>query len=171
LDLPEIAMTHYRTLVSSAVLASSLGFIAAPAIAMPPDCVAQEARGPFPEYRGERLEQHHKSLLAILKLTPAQEPAWKKLLEAERPQPRLDPAKAEDLAKLTMPERADKMLELMKEQQLQLTQHAAALKEFYATLTPEQKKGFDGYHAGLLDGKRRPQMPHPLAPEKAAPKP
>jgi Spy/CpxP family protein refolding chaperone len=164
-------MTRYRTLFSSALLASSLGIVAVPAVAMPPDCVAQPARGPFSEYHSERLEQHHKSLLAILKLTPAQEPAWNKLLEAERPQPRLEPAKAEDLAKLTTPERADRMLELMKAQEQHLSQHAAALKEFYATLTPEQRKGFDAYHSGLLDGKRRPRMAPPLPPEKAPQKP
>lgn len=167
-------MIRCRTLVSSALLASSLGLVALPVVAAPHDCGPQEARGAFWEHRAEAIDLHHKKLLEALKLTTAQEAGWKKLLDAEHPQSRMAPGKVEDWSKLTTPERADRMLERTKEQQLQQTGHAMALKEFYATLTPEQKKVFDEHHSGPQAGKpRKPgkPVPPPAPPAKAPPKP
>ncbi|MDE2442508.1 MAG: Spy/CpxP family protein refolding chaperone, partial [Betaproteobacteria bacterium] len=48
-----------------------------------------------------------------------------------------------EIAKLTAPERADKMLEIQKQHQEAMSKHVAAMKDFYAQLTPEQKKVFD----------------------------
>ena len=100
-----------------------------------------------------RMEKYHEQHLAKLhdklKLTAQQEPAWKKFA-AQPPvfdgTNRPDPAEME---KLNAPQRLEKGLEHMKAMEAKLTDHLAALKEFYAVLTPEQQKIFDD------------QMPHP----------
>ena len=81
-----------------------------------------------------------------LKLSAAQEPAWKTFTDAitsgaipTRP----DRAAME---KMTAPERMEKMLAFSKERQVRMESHLAALKTFYATLTSEQKKIVDASH-------------------------
>lgn len=140
-------MTGYRILVSSILLASSLGVVAAPPVAGPPNCGPMGPRGENWEHRAGSIEMHHQKLHAALKLKPEQEGAWKKLMDSEPAMAKARPAISEDWSKLTTPERADKMLERMKEHQAQQTVHVAALKEFYAVLTPEQKKTFDDFHS------------------------
>jgi protein CpxP len=101
----------------------------------------------------ERMEKFHEQHLAKvhdkLKLTAQQETAWKKFT-AVNPMAdkslRPDPAEME---KLNAPQRLEKGLEHMKAMEAKMTEHLAALKEFYAVLTPEQQKIFDD------------QMPHP----------
>ncbi len=97
-----------------------------------------------------RMEQRQKALKAQLKLSTDQEPAWTAFAAAH--QPRSDMMKGRqaamaDLAKLTTPERLDKMKELraqrMSEMTVAMDQRAEATKTFYAVLTPEQKKVFD----------------------------
>jgi Spy/CpxP family protein refolding chaperone len=87
--------------------------------------------------------QHLAKLHDKLKLTAQQEGAWKKFAAASTPpnkEARPDPA---ELDKLTAPQRLEKGLEHMKAMETKLGEHLAALKEFYATLTPEQQKTFD----------------------------
>ncbi len=88
-------------------------------------------------------EQHMAKLHDKLKLTAQQEPAWKKFT-AVNPMAdkslRPDPAEME---KLNAPQRLEKGLEHMKTMEAKMTEHLAALKEFYAVLTPEQQKIFD----------------------------
>jgi Spy/CpxP family protein refolding chaperone len=88
-------------------------------------------------------EQHLATLHDKLKLTAQQEPAWKKFT-ANNPMAdksaRPDPA---EMAKLNAPQRLEKGLEHMKVMETKMTEHLAALKEFYAVLTPEQQKTFD----------------------------
>ena len=88
-------------------------------------------------------EQHMAKLHDKLKLTAQQEPAWKKFT-AVNPMAgksmRPDPA---EMDKLNAPQRLEKGLEHMKAMEAKMTEHLAALKEFYAVLTPEQQKIFD----------------------------
>jgi Spy/CpxP family protein refolding chaperone len=88
-------------------------------------------------------EQHLAKVHDKLKLTAQQEPAWKKFA-ANNPMAdkslRPDPA---EMAKLNAPQRLEKGLEHMKAMEAKMTEHLAALKEFYAVLTPEQQKIFD----------------------------
>lgn len=147
-------MTTCRTLVSSVVLAASIGFAVAPVAAMPRDCGPRGNSGEFMEYRADYMAQHQKKLHAALKLTADQEAAWAKLTATAQPMAKGGPAMSDDWAKLTTPERADRMLERMKMRQAQQTEHVAALKEFYAVLTAEQKKVFDDFHANMRDGMR-----------------
>ena len=87
-------------------------------------------------------EKHLATLHDKLKLTAQQEPAWQKFAaikpaeSANRP----DPA---EMQKLNAPQRMEKGLEHMKSMEAKMTEHLAALKEFYAVLTPEQQKTFD----------------------------
>lgn len=103
--------------------------------------------GPMTGRNAERMEKMHEQHLATLhdklKLTAQQETAWKKFAankpmfdKANRP----DPA---EMQKLNAPQRMEKGMEHMKAMETKMTEHLAALKEFYAVLTPEQQKIFD----------------------------
>jgi Spy/CpxP family protein refolding chaperone len=164
-------MTRYRTLVSSLLLASSLGFVAAPALAAKQGCGPKGAPGEMMEHHGKHMEQHHKKLHAALKLTSEQEGAWTKLMASEHPMTKAEPMKHEDMAALTTPERADKMLERMKEHQTHQVEHVAALKEFYAVLTPEQQKVFDDFHSAPRTGMHAKRKHHATEPAKPTQKP
>ena len=116
-----------------------------------------------------RMAKHQAELKAALKITAAQEAAWTKFTAAMMP-----PADSmtkrptrEEMAKLTTPERIDKMKALRAEHHTAMNaamdKRADAIKTFYATLTPEQKKVFDdqsmrsghgkGDRKGQRDGK------------------
>lgn len=110
--------------------------------------------GPGPGYgmhggrmNTERMERMHEQNLAALhdklKLTAQQETAWKKFAAIKPiadPGLRPDPA---EMDKLNAPQRLEKGLEHMRAMEARMTEHLAALKEFYAVLKPEQQKIFD----------------------------
>jgi len=113
-----------------------------------------------------KMAEHHKEHLAALKaklkLTSAQEGAWTTFTTATQP-PAHTKADREalhaEMSKLTTPERIDKMQTLKTQRDTEMTQHANAVKAFYAQLTPEQQKVFDseslhhhGQHSGAHDG-------------------
>lgn len=88
--------------------------------------------------------QQHAELKAALKLTPAQETAWTAFM-ASMPQPssahsRLD---RDEWARLTTPQRIEKMEALHNERQAASAQRLDGIKRFYAVLTPEQQAIFD----------------------------
>jgi len=105
-----------------------------------------------------RVDQRNATLKAELKITAAQEAAWTAYTEAMKPgaakaeHQRPDPA---ELAKLTTPERLDKMQALraqhMGEMSVAMDKHVQATKALYAELSPEQQKVFD---AATLPGQR-----------------
>lgn len=97
------------------------------------------------------MAKHQKELHDKLKLTAAQEPAWKTFTDAIAPGDM--PARPDRAAmeKLSAPERMEKMLTLSKERQGKMEGHLAALKTFYATLTPEQKKVLDTTYGRMQD--------------------
>ena len=117
-------------------------------------------RGGMMGMNPERMEKMHEQHLATLhdklKLTAQQEPAWKKFAAVK---PMADPANRpnpDEMAKLNAPQRMEKGLEHMKAMEAKMTEHLAALKEFYAVLTPEQQKIFDEQMPGFGDrGGRR----------------
>ena len=99
-----------------------------------------------------RMAKHKAELHDKLKLTAAQEPAWKTFTDAMMPEAmptRLDRAAME---KMTAPERMEKMLAMSKEREGKMETRLAALKTFYAALTPEQKKILDSSHARMGHG-------------------
>lgn len=95
------------------------------------------------------MNKRHAALKARLKLTPEQEPAWKAFAESHKAPAKQHDRQAmmADLAKLSTPERIDKMKELrtqhMSEMTAAMDQRGAATKTFYAALTAEQQKIFD----------------------------
>ncbi len=103
-------------------------------------------------------------LKAQLKLTPAQEGAWT-AYTASTQRPAYARPSAEqraEFAKLTTPERIDKMRALrnqrMTEMSAAMDKRDEATKTFYAALTADQKKVFDNQRMGP-DG-RRPGKHH-----------
>jgi Spy/CpxP family protein refolding chaperone len=146
-------MISYRKVIQSILIAAGIGaFAAGPAMA---DHGCGHMGG-HAEQHVKMMEQHHAQLHDALKLTAEQEPAWKKLMDSEQPRPALSGGQPEDWAKLNAPERAEKMLELSKARQVQMTEHVTALKALYAVLSPEQQKTFEDFHAahqGRMSGK------------------
>lgn len=96
-----------------------------------------------------------------LKLSAAQEPAWKAFRDsitndmAEMAKNRPDPAALRDKP---APERMAAMLERAKTHQAQMEKHLVDLRKFYDQLTPEQKKTFDAHGMmGPYGGMRGPR--------------
>lgn len=98
-----------------------------------------------PEKMQAYMDKRHAALKATLKITAAQEGAWTTFTTAMKP-PAAPMGKGMDrdsMAKLTTPERIDKMQAMQTERHAAMEQRAQATKAFYATLTDAQKKVFD----------------------------
>jgi Spy/CpxP family protein refolding chaperone len=100
-----------------------------------------------------RIAQHQAEMKALLKITPAQEPAWSRYTAAMQPPAHAAPPTREQRAeidKLPTPERIDKMRALrtqrMAEMNAAMDKRDEATKALYAALTPEQQKTFDSKH-------------------------
>lgn len=93
----------------------------------------------FKEHMAKRQAELHDKL----KLTPAQEPAWKTFAASMTPPERGKRPDRAEWDKLTAPERMEKMLANMKEHEAKMAARLAAMKTFYAVLTPEQQKVFN----------------------------
>jgi hypothetical protein len=101
------------------------------------------------EQRMERMRAHRAQRLAALKeklkLSPAQDGAWKSYASAQQPtrpagQARPDRAA---IAKMTTPQRLDMMQARQAERSAMFTKRVEATRSFYAALSPEQQKTFD----------------------------
>ncbi len=107
--------------------------------------------------------KRHADLKAKLKLAPEQEEAWNRFTQAMKPPARPDTKRPDpaEMAKLSTPERIDRMRALRKERMdamnTAMDQRDEAIKTFYATLNPEQKKTFDAEHARM--GQQHAQHP------------
>jgi Spy/CpxP family protein refolding chaperone len=108
------------------------------------------------QHKTDKMAKHQADLKAALKLTAAQEPAWAAFTGTMKA-----PAATaknctshEEMAKLTTPQRMEKMQAMKGVHDAQMTQRMEATKTFYAALTPEQQKVFDekshgkGGHSG-----------------------
>lgn len=101
------------------------------------------------------MAKHHAELKAKLKITAEQEGAWTTFTTAMKPPAKMDhkhPDRAE-MDKLTTPERIDKMRALraqhMADMNTAMDKRDDATKAFYAVLSADQKKIFDGLHARM----------------------
>lgn len=158
-----------------AVLAAMLATSALAALAQPagpgPGPGAGPGGGPGmqqqdPERRArmqERMKDHMArraaELKAKLKLTAEQEGSWTAYLAAMKPPANPPVPKREDIAKLSTPERLDKMRELRKQREAEFDKRDAATRSFYNGLNAEQKKVFDDntgrpFHEGRQWGQR-----------------
>jgi len=97
------------------------------------------------------------SLKSELKITAAQESAWKSFadqtkLQAEAMQALMSTAQSS--AQASAPERLEARNQVMKKRQEQMEKGAAAFKDLYAVLSPEQKKLADqGLGLGMMGGR------------------
>lgn len=141
---------HFKPAVLATLLATS-------ALAV----LAQAAGGPTPQdgpgmqqsepehraHRHERMKAHMAKraaeLKADLKLTPEQESSWNAYLATMKPSAPPARPKREDIAKLSTPERLDKMREMRQQREAEFDKRDAATRSFYAGLSPEQQKTFD----------------------------
>ncbi|WP_395349559.1 Spy/CpxP family protein refolding chaperone [Variovorax sp. UC122_21] len=151
-------------LLGSAALASSGAFAQTPSptTAAPTAAVAQadgtapqrkahaEHKRMDPAKRLERMQEHRAKRLAALKdklkLNASQESAWSSYTSATQPPgPRPDGQRMTraDFAKLTTPQRIERMQARQAERSAMFAKRADATKSFYAALTPEQQKTFD----------------------------
>lgn len=141
-------------LLATVGLAASAQTPPPPAPATPPAATADKAAPPHARH-GERMGRHDPAkmqermakraadLKAKLKLTPAQEPAWTTFtanMQPPAPHARMERG---DMAKLTTPERIDKMRAMRAQRAAEMDKRGDAAKTFYAALTPEQQKVFD----------------------------
>lgn len=102
-----------------------------------------------------RMEQQQASLRDALKLTPAQEGAWKTYQEKTREvhaQAGRGMLSRDELEKLTTPERMERMYDAAKQRVVVMEKHVQAVKEFYGSLNAQQKKTFDQMNAVVMRG-------------------
>ena len=97
-----------------------------------------------PEKKREHMQRRQAALHDQLKLTPAQEPAWKTYVAGVTPTDRekrwSDRAAME---RMSAPERLEKHIAMNKERDARMVSRLSALKTFYAVLTPEQQQVFN----------------------------
>jgi hypothetical protein len=98
------------------------------------------------------MDKRHAALKTQLKITAAQETAWTSFMDSHKMPAGMmgkQPPAMADMAKLTTPERIDKMKEMRAQHMAEMTaamdKRAEATKTFYAVLTPEQQKTFDAH--------------------------
>ena len=151
---------EFRTIVLTGLLATA-GFGSAfaqtqtaPATQNAPTVAPQAGpRGPAgpegrfdPAKREARMQKHFAEMKAKLRITPEQEGNWNTFVNSMRPPEggmrgqRPDPA---EFARLSTPQRIDKMREMRARHQAQADARGESVKAFYATLTPAQQQTFD----------------------------
>jgi protein CpxP len=91
----------------------------------------------------DRMARGQAELHDKLKLNATQEAAWKTFIADAAPKPMGKRPDRAEFAKLSAPERMERMLGMMKEREAHMATRLASLKTFYATLTPEQQKVFN----------------------------
>ena len=144
-------------LIASAAFACSTGFAqgTSPAATTPTQAATADAKAAqHPrmdrQQRLERMQAKRAQRLAELKqklrLDASQEGAWNSFAAAQqRPARSPEQARAEraEFAKLTTPQRLERMQARQAERSARFTQRIEATRNFYATLSPEQQKTFD----------------------------
>jgi len=152
------------TALSFTALAQNVGAPAQPA----PTTSAAKPQAQSPRHdpqrhaqRMERMQQrvaeHQSRLKDSLQLRPEQETAWNDFLAKTKPAAR--PASGErlsraDWAKLSTPQRLDRLDAMKAERDRQMSQRHDAIRQFYAQLTPPQQKAFDAQRGMGIGGAR-----------------
>jgi len=100
--------------------------------------------------RHVRMQQHRAERQAklrdSLKLNAQQQPAWDAFVASQAPGKKGERAGRPDRAawaSLSAPQRMEKQIAMQKQRTVQMEARLAALNNFYAVLTPEQRKTFD----------------------------
>jgi protein CpxP len=148
LSRKDINMLNIKKACIGGLLALTIGSTALGAFADAP-APGLHHRGPTPEMMAKfkaKMEKRQEAFHAKLKLTSAQEPAWKTFIASAKPPQRNPAAQRPDRdawEKLSTPERMEKHLAGMQARQQFETARLNDVKTFYAVLTPAQKKTFD----------------------------
>jgi hypothetical protein len=171
--IPSRKSLLWAGLLASATFASSGAFAQAPLTAPPPPAAAAQPGAQAPAKpqlkradraeRFERMQAHRAQRLTELKeklkLTPAQEGAWTSFTTVQQPPARPEAGQREarraEFAKLTTPQRLDRMQARQAERSAMFAKRADATRSFYAALTPEQQKTFDAESMARFDHRGR----------------
>lgn len=158
--------------LSAAVCLSGAAFAQEPPPGAPPPPAG--GQGQWADHMREHAEHRAKALHDILNIRPDQESAFQTFMASMAPQPGEDGMHQhhdmDEMQSLTTPERLDRMAARMADRQAKFQQHAAAIKAFYAVLSPEQQRAFDAlpglmgmgmHHHDGHDGPGRPGDQHP----------
>ena len=140
-------MTKLRKLILAGLATAGLGLAAGTVSAHPDAC---SHAGFNKEKFMEHMQKREARLHDQLKLSAAQEPAWKAFTAKVKPAPGEMP-NHEERADLKAPERMERMVERMQQRAGRMTERVAAVKEFYAVLTPAQQNVFD---ANFMAGRK-----------------
>ena len=144
-----------KSILVAACIVGGLGFVGT-AMAYGPETGGQ-GHGMMGEHGSrdsakmqQRMGKHLAELKAKLKLTADQEGAWTAFTGSMQPPAGKGPKSRDEakkmhdeMQKLTTPERIDRMKAMQAERQGHMEKMGAAVKTFYAALTPEQRKVFD----------------------------
>jgi len=139
-------------LLISATLLTGLGAMAQTAPATETAGAGMRASGPMQKMHdmmAKRHVKHLEELKASLKLKPEQEAQWTTFAASMKPH-NPEQNHMADMAKLTTPERIDKMAAMKSQHDAEMQKHGDAAKTFYATLSDEQKKTFDQQTAKFM---------------------
>ncbi len=176
--------TASRQLIAIA-LAATLTVFAAPGFAQNSGMPAQDLHAQHlsqrtdhpaatPTERQAKMQQRRAerqvALKATLNITTEQEPAWNAFVARTAPQTWSGRrAERTDWAKLTTPERLDKMQDRQAKRAAATTDRMDATQSFYSVLTPDQQKRFDaqaqahmkrtGMHGKHHHGHHAPRAP------------
>jgi periplasmic protein CpxP/Spy len=152
------------TALSFGALAQNVGTPAQPAPAASAAKPQVQAPRHDPQRHAQRMErmqqriaEHQSRLKDSLQLRPEQETAWNDFLAKTKPAAR--PAGGErlsraDWAKLSTPQRLDRLDAMKAERDRQMSQRHDAIRQFYAQLTPPQQKAFDAQRGMGIGGAR-----------------
>lgn len=139
-----------KPVFKSLLLASLLSTLAAVLQAQPMPSPGPGGPAPNPEMREQHMKkmqdhwtQRQADLKAKLKLAPEQESAWTTFTAAMKPAANMQHPNRAEMDQLNTPARLDKMQALRAQHNVAMDQRNAAIRTFYATLTPEQQKVFD----------------------------
>lgn len=146
-----------KPLIAAALLAGlGFGAVAQPQPmqpGQPPAMARGEHRGDRARFMQERMAHRAAELKAKLQITPAQEGAWSTWTQSMRPTgPRPQRPNFVEFARMTTPQRIDRMRELRNERIARQDRRAEATKAFYAQLSPAQQKVFDEQPMGFGRG-------------------
>ena len=153
-----------QILIGLAALSMGAAAVSAQAQAQAPEgrhghaATMEQRQAKMAEHRAKRLAELHDAL----KLSSSQEAAWNTFVNATKPAPMAHHGDRAAWASLTAPARMEKMIEMSKERTAHMEQHLAAVKTFYATLTPEQKKIFDQQTSRGFGGERHGKHGQPM---------
>ena len=137
MNRPLFPLSLAAALVSGGLAAAQQG---------PPSYAGQPPQGPQPDGPPD--------MRAALRLRPDQEAAFRAFMSATQPsraQMDQDRQEGERLAILRTPERLDMIAAKMARDQASFRAQAAAVKRFYAALSPEQQQTFDRLTAPPAD--------------------